>query len=61
MGLVHQIVRSSSPPNVLVTALAADDDDAGRLAGFSGDLYSMTAPPFILSPISLTGSHFSPC
>jgi len=48
------------PPNVSVAVLAADDDGAGRLAGFSGDLYSMTAPPFILSPISLTGSHVLP-
>lgn len=47
-------------PNAFLAALAADDDNAGRLSGFSGDLYSMTAPPFILSPISLTGSHVSP-
>ncbi|KAG8813700.1 Oxysterol binding protein [Serendipita sp. 405] len=26
------------------------------LASVSGDLYSMTAPPFILSPVSLTGT-----
>ena len=57
--------RSSNRASVLSrdifpAAPAADDDDVGRLAGFSGDLYSMTAPPFILSPISLTGSHVPP-
>lgn len=29
-------------------------DDVDSIASFSGDLSSMTAPPFILSPVSLT-------
>ena len=51
---VYRYIRPASRP---ASERAADNDDAGRLAGFSGDLYSMTAPPFILSPISLTGAH----
>jgi hypothetical protein len=38
----------------ILETLSASANRNYSISGFSGDLSSMTAPPFILSPVSLT-------
>ena len=48
LGVLPQVVRAP------LSCARASADGADSIASVSGDLSSLTAPPFILSPISLT-------
>jgi hypothetical protein len=48
--LCHLVRRDATIPDATLTP----DGHRQSLASMTGDLSSMTAPPFILSPVSLT-------